>query len=274
MAEQEEKLGKTGINEEGEALEEEKSEVSQEGEVEKEKVEEASEEAKENDDTQEETPEKELPFPRATITNRLRENLAKGKQIKGQVKDEMNLWLGKMIQRIAEKMDSQPYTFVNYQMLKEAIAPYESIQEMDIEREQLVTGLERIKVDCDKLVEDIDKGSKRKVGALKLESDKLPFPKATITNKLRQHLSEGKQIKGPVKKGLNIWAGNIVKRVSEKMNSYKYNYVDGGMFRESIETYESIGEIEMEKERIIKQLESVKLSCDVLISEVQRKFVK
>lgn len=219
-------------------------------------------------------PERDLPFPRATITNRLREHLAKGKQIKGQVKDEMNLWIGKMIQRIAERMDSQPYTFVNYQMLKEAIAPYEGIQEIDSERKALVNGLEKIKKDCDNLMEEIDKSTKKKVGALKLEGEKLPFPKATITNKLRKHLSQGKQIKGPVKKGLNIWAGSLVKSVAEKMNHYKYNYVDGGMFRDAIETFESIGEIEMEKERLIKQLESVKLSCDVLISEIERKFVK
>ena len=221
-----------------------------------------------------EVPERDLPFPRATITNRLRENLVKGKQIKGQVKDEMNLWIGKMIQRVAEKMDSQPYTFVNYQMLKEAITPYEGVQEIDTERKELVKGLEAIKKDCDKMIDEIDKTTKKKVGVLKLEDEKLPFPKATITNKLRMHLSEGKQIKGPVKKGLNIWAGNLMKRVAEKMNSYPYNYVDGGMFRDAIETYESIGEIEMEKERIIKEMESVKLACNVLISEVERKFVK
>ena len=219
-------------------------------------------------------PEKELPFPRATITNRLREHLSKGKQIKGQVKDEMNIWVGKMVQRIAEKMDSQPYTFVNYDMLKESIAPYESVQEIDVERKALVEGLKKVQQDCDKLIEDIDKSAKKRVAALKFEGDKLPFPKATITNKLRKHLSEGKQIKGPVKKGLNIWAGNLLKRVAEKMNSYPYNYVDGGMLRDAIETYESVGEIEMEKVRIIKQLEAVKLSCDVLISEVERKFVK
>ena len=221
-----------------------------------------------------EIPERDLPFPRATVTNRLREHLSKGKQIKGQVKDEMNIWIGKMIQRVAEKMNSQPYTFVNYEMLKEAIAPYEGIQEIDTERKEFSAGLNKIKDDCDALIENIDNSSKRKVASLKLETEKLPFPKATITNKLRKHLDEGKQIKGPVKKGLNIWAGNLLKRVSEKMGKYSYNYVDGGMFRESIEIYESIGEIEIEKIRIIKQLEAVKLSCDVLISEVERKFIQ
>ncbi|MFH1663737.1 MAG: hypothetical protein ABH986_02925, partial [archaeon] len=40
-----------------------------------------------------------LPFPKATIVNMLRKSLDKGKQIKGQVKVEMNLWLGKMVER-------------------------------------------------------------------------------------------------------------------------------------------------------------------------------
>ncbi|MDP6671318.1 MAG: hypothetical protein QGI60_05925 [archaeon] len=259
-------------------VKEQEEEVVAQEEKAQETQEEAQEEPQEVEETQEttapETDERELPFPRATITNRLREHLAKGKQIKGQVKDEMNVWVGKMIQRVAERMNSQPYTFVNYDMLKEAIAPYESIQEIDSERKTLSSGLKKIQEDCDKLIEEIDKSSKKKVASLKFDGDKLPFPKATITNKLRMHLSEGKQIKGPVKKGLNIWAGKLVKAIATKMNSYKYNYVDGGMFRDAIETYESIGEIEIEKVRIIKQLEAVKLSCDVLVSEVERKFVR
>ena len=53
----------------------------------------------------EEIPEEKLPFPRATIVNMLRKHLSRGKQIKGQVKDEMNIWLAKMVERIAKKMD-------------------------------------------------------------------------------------------------------------------------------------------------------------------------
>ena len=44
------------------------------------------------------------------------------------------------------------------------------------------------------------------------------------------------------------------------------------MFREAIESYETVQDIEKEKERIIKQLESIKAACDVLINEVDRKF--
>ncbi|MFH0715121.1 MAG: hypothetical protein V1847_05245 [Candidatus Diapherotrites archaeon] len=104
--------------------------------------------------------------------------------------------------------------------------------------------------------------------------EELPFPRATIVNMLRQHLDKGKQIKGPVKREMNLWLGKMVERVAKKMNEHPYSYVDTSMFRESVETYENVQDIEKEKERIIKQLESIKAACDVLINEVDRKFVK
>ncbi|HLD58492.1 MAG TPA: hypothetical protein VI977_02515 [archaeon] len=105
-----------------------------------------------------------------------------------------------------------------------------------------------------------------------IPEEKLPFPRATIVNMLRKHLSRGKQIKGQVKDEMNIWLAKMVERIAKKMDSHPYTYVDGGMFREAIESYETVQDIEKEKERIIKQLESIKAACDVLINEVDRKF--
>src|SRR3990167_6838614 len=107
-----------------------------------------------------------------------------------------------------------------------------------------------------------------------IDESRLPFPKATIVNMLRKHLSAGKQIKGQVKDEMNLWLGKMVERIAQKMDTYPYTYVDGSMLREAIEPYENIQDIEKEKERIIKQLESIKAACDVLILEVDRKFVK
>jgi len=213
-----------------------------------------------------------LPFPRATITNLVRRNVSKGKQIKGTVKDEMNLWVNTMVERIAKKMDSQPYTFVNYDMLKDAVAPYEDIQGINKQREELVKKINSIKSECDSVINAIDKETKSKAVSLKLEQEDLPFPKATITNKLRKYLDNRKTIKGPVKRGLNVWLGSVVERVSKKMDSYPYPYIDRSMFKESIEAYEAVGEIELEKERIIQQMESVKTACDLLVMEIERKF--
>ncbi|MCR4335120.1 MAG: hypothetical protein NUV57_01130 [archaeon] len=107
-----------------------------------------------------------------------------------------------------------------------------------------------------------------------IDDSKLPFPRATIVNMLRKHLTSGKQIKGQVKNEMNLWLGKMVERIADKMNTYPYTYVDGSMLREAIEPYENIQDIEKEKERIIKQLESIKAACDVLILEVDRKFIK
>ncbi len=235
-------------------------------------LEEAEEEA-ENSEISDNSVENEakLPFPRATITNLVRKNVSKGKQIKGTVKDEMNLWVASLIEKIASKMNSQPYTFVNYDMLKEAIAPYESIQDIDSERNDLVKKISLISKECDSIINKIDSDAKQKAFSMNLDEE-LPFPKATITNKLRKSLDSGKTIKGPVKKGLNVWLGRVVARVSKKMDSYSYPYIDRSMFKDAIEPYEAISEIELEKERIIQQMESMKTACAILTSEIERKF--
>src|SRR3989339_154375 len=103
-----------------------------------------------------------------------------------------------------------------------------------------------------------------------MPEDKLPFPRATIVNMVRKHISKGKQIKGQVKDELNIWLGKTVERISNKMDKHPYSYIDGSMLREAIEPYENMEDIVNEKERIIKQLESIKAACDVLINEVDR----
>ncbi|MDD3084101.1 MAG: hypothetical protein PHP82_03700 [Candidatus ainarchaeum sp.] len=213
-----------------------------------------------------------LPFPRATITNLIRKNVTSGKQIKGTVKDEMNLWVANLISKIAGKMNSQPYTFVNYDMLKEAIAPYEEIKDINKQREELKKYISKIKEDCNDLITKIDSADKKAAVNLGLEEDKLPFPKATITNKLRSNLDDGKTIKGPVKRGLNIWLGRIVSNISKKMDSFSYPYIDRSMFKEAVEPYDAVSEIELEKERIIQQMQSIVTACDILTSEVERKF--
>ena len=184
----------------------------------------------------------------------------------------MNLWVSELIEIIAGKMNAQPYTFVNFDMLKEAIAPYEEIADINSQREDLTKHIDKIKKECESLISKIDSTDKKSAINLSLEGDKLPFPKATITNKLRSCLEDGKTIKGPVKRGLNVWLGRTVARVSKKMDSFPYPYIDRSMFKDAIEPYDAISEIELEKERIIQQMESIKTACDILTSEVQRKF--
>ena len=223
-------------------------------------------------DSSEQIADDKLPFPRATITKLVRKSVSKGKQIKGTVKDEMNLWVNNLVEKIVKKMNSQPYTFVNYDMLRDSVAPYEDMQGINKQREDLIKKIESIRVECDLVINAVDSETKAKALSLKLDVEDLPFPKATITNKIRKHLGNDKTIKGPVKRGLNIWLGTMVERVSKKMDSYPYPYIDRSMFKEAIEPYEAVSEIELEKERIIQQMQSMKIVCDLLKMEIERKF--
>jgi hypothetical protein len=106
------------------------------------------------------------------------------------------------------------------------------------------------------------------------DDDKLPFPNATVVRLMRQSLDQHKQIKGVVKKEMNLWLGRLIETVCKKMNAFDYSYVDYGMFKQAIETFENIQTIEIEKMRLIKNMEKIKADCDALIDDVERKFHK
>lgn len=105
-----------------------------------------------------------------------------------------------------------------------------------------------------------------------IPEESLPFPKATIVNMMRKHLDSGKQIKGQVKIEMNKWLGKMVERITKKMNALPYTYIDHSMFKDAIDTYEKIQDIEDERDRIIKYLEKIKSDCELLEREVERKF--
>jgi hypothetical protein len=104
--------------------------------------------------------------------------------------------------------------------------------------------------------------------------ESLPFPKATVVRLMRKSLDPNKQIKGIVKVEMNIFLGKIIETICNKMNSFDYSYVDYGMFKQAIETYENINTIELEKIRLIKAIDRIKADCDILIDDVERKFHK
>jgi len=101
-----------------------------------------------------------LPFPTAPIVRLMKKNLESHKLIKKRVKAGMNEWLGKICEGVTKKMNTSPYPTVDFSMFKQAIQPYENLEEMEREKERIVVSLEKIKQDCDSLIRDIDRKSK------------------------------------------------------------------------------------------------------------------
>ena len=112
----------------------------------------------------------------------------------------------------------------------------------------------------------------KEIGPEVEEKEDLPFPRATVTNMIRQYLDPGKQIKGRVKTEMNKWLGHMVEKISQEMNSYPYTYVDHSMFKDAVDKYTKLEEIADERDRILKYLEKIKSDCEFLEKEVKKKF--
>jgi len=104
------------------------------------------------------------------------------------------------------------------------------------------------------------------------KNEALLLPTAPIIRIMKKNLDKNKLIKKEVKEGMNKWLAELCERVSKKMNQKPYASVDLSAFKEAIEVYNNIEELEKEKQRIIVSLEKVKQDCDSLMRDLDRKF--
>lgn len=96
-------------------------------------------------------------MPNAPIVRLMKQNLDKDKLIRREVKEGMNKWLAELCKKVSKKMNEKPYTTVDLAAFKEAIKVYSDIEEMDQEKQRIIVNLEKIKMDCDSLIRDLDK---------------------------------------------------------------------------------------------------------------------
>jgi len=100
----------------------------------------------------------------------------------------------------------------------------------------------------------------------------LPFPTAPIVRIMRKNLDSDKMIRSEVKKAMNEWLGDICSKVTRRMNQSDYTMVSMIDFKNAIEPYENVVDIDIERERIIASMEKIKADCDSLKRDVERKF--
>ncbi|MFH1835776.1 MAG: hypothetical protein ABH851_06275 [Methanobacteriota archaeon] len=105
------------------------------------------------------------------------------------------------------------------------------------------------------------------------EEGKFAFALAPIVRLMRGELDNDKMIRRKVKESMNLWLEKLCRTVARKMNESEYTVVEIDDFRTAIEPYEMIDEVEAERKRIVGTLEKIKLDCDSLIRDVNRKFI-
>lgn len=119
----------------------------------KEEKERKEQEEKEDEELEEE----DLAFANAQVVRVMKANLAKDKMIKAEVKKGMNRFLEKICADVSNRMNEYPYVMMDYRMFRQAVKPYEELEEMNKEKKRIIKHLEAIKSDADKLIRDIEK---------------------------------------------------------------------------------------------------------------------
>ncbi len=102
--------------------------------------------------------------------------------------------------------------------------------------------------------------------------EKLAFPTAPIVRLMKQNLDKDKLIKKEVKDGMNKWLTKMCVAVTKKMNEKPYTTVDISTFKEAVQVYNDLEQMEKEKKRVVVHLEKIKEDCDALIRDLDRRF--
>jgi len=111
-------------------------------------------------------------------------------------------------------------------------------------------------------------------GEEELEDEgKFAFAMAPVVRLMRDELDNDKMIRRKVKESMNQWLEKLCRKVAKKMNESEYTVVELDDFKTAIEPYEMIDDVEGERHRIVATLEKVKMDCDSLIRDVNRKFI-
>lgn len=98
-----------------------------------------------------------LPFPRARIVNIMRGSIPEGKQLRSEVKDAMNIWLGNLLKGLAKEMGNTQYGSVGISDFQRATKPYDMISDVVKDEQRLMAGLEKIKMDADAIQREFDR---------------------------------------------------------------------------------------------------------------------
>ena len=98
-----------------------------------------------------------LPYPTAAIMRILKANMDSEKMVKKEVKIALNKWLGEVTAQVAREMNKFPYVMLHMHELQKAIEPYENLEKFQEEKARILSHLEAIRKDVERLEKDLGK---------------------------------------------------------------------------------------------------------------------
>ena len=103
------------------------------------------------------------------------------------------------------------------------------------------------------------------------EGEPLPFPRARVVSIMREEIKD-KIIRSEVKEAMNLWLGNLLKRIAKEMGNTQYGSVGIADFQRATKPYDMIEDIVKDEQRLLITTEKLKADSDHIMRELQRFF--
>lgn len=109
-------------------------------------------------------------------------------------------------------------------------------------------------------------------GAVENEEDELsPFPRARVVRLMREKIKD-KIIRSEVKDAMNMWLGDLTRKVAKEMSATQYASVSLADFQRATKPYDMIEDIVKDEQRLLLSVQKLKEDSDHIIRELSRFF--
>lgn len=103
------------------------------------------------------------------------------------------------------------------------------------------------------------------------EDETVPFPRARVVRLMREVIKD-KIIRSEVKEAMNMWLGELTRKLAKEMGATQYASVSLADFQRATKPYDMIEDIVKDEQRLLLTVEKLKQDSDHIIRELNRFF--
>jgi histone H3/H4 len=103
------------------------------------------------------------------------------------------------------------------------------------------------------------------------EDETVPFPRARVVRLMRDE-TKNKIIRSEVKEALNMWLGDLTKKLSKEMGATQYASVSLADFQRATKPYDMMEDIIKDEQRLMLSVQKLREDSDHIIRELNRFF--
>lgn len=103
------------------------------------------------------------------------------------------------------------------------------------------------------------------------EDETVPFPRARVVKLMREKIKD-KIIRSEVKEAVNMWLGELTRKLAKEMGATQYASVSLADFQRATKPYDMMEDIIKDEQRLMLSVQKLREDADHIIRELDRFF--